>query len=325
MPSMKEKKLCIFSFFFFIGIFVFSGCLPHQINTAQTVLPIATFTSTSTMSPTLTATGTPLGDSVLSPKDAYDRLLSYLQSNSTCPLPCWLGIQPSESNLQIVKAQLHSFGKISNDQYLSYPADQWLVSGITIPYSINQISTEIRSSYLFPTSEDRVQVIQFGTRAFDSKKGFIFDSPDYTNLLKNYTVREILLTYGLPDQVYVKSELPSETTIPGWYGYFYLDLWYPDKGIFLEYQMKLTSIEDRYRFCPSDSFISGTLISQDSASDYANILSSLGNQYKDYFQPYPYIKSLRDAIGMSIEEFSKSIIASQVRCFESDKSLWETK
>jgi hypothetical protein len=151
--------------------------------------------------------------------------------------------------------------------------------------------------------------------------GDIYGYPAYTALLGAYTLSEILSDYSLPSHIFIQSDL-SGTPSPGWWGTFIIHLWYPEQGIFMEYQMAIDGSGDIYRFCPTNAFVSGTLIPLGHRTDYQEILINLRGIYPLFFPPASNIKMPEEAFEMTDEEFYELFTASPNSCLETQKSIW---
>lgn len=340
---MKTKK--ILAYLFVAAIIALDGCIPSNplsqtlvpskvatisaITYIPTSLPTTTSTSTYLTTNTMASTITPIP--TLSPKDAYTRVNEYLTNGINCRLPCWLGIVPAQSTLLDIQTQLMMFSIIATKTSYNLQTDNWAVTNLTIPYKNNDMVIEIRSAYLALLNENNVYVNGFETSAYRLKNGEyngdVYGYPAYNELLKAYTLSGILSSYGPPSQVFIRSNLSTdELPLPPFsLDSFVIHLWYPNQGIFMEYNTLAGGSGETYRFCPSNSFISGILLPTELGTGYQEVLKKYGGVYPLFFPPAANIKTPEEALGMTIEEFYQTFRLPTDHCLQSPKSVWWPK
>jgi hypothetical protein len=326
---MTTKKIPIY----LIGaaIIALAGCLPYNLPAPTLIHATDTITLTSTRKPTNMPTFTATPVPTLSPNDVYTRVNEFLTNNSYCRLPCWFGIVPQQSTLIDVQTQLTMFSSISTDISYDLPTDNWVVSTLTIPFTDNNLVIEISSAYLAPLNENNISLNEFSTRAYQLKDGAyngdVYGSSAYNEHLKAYTLSEILSRYGPPSQIFIRSNLSTdELPLPQYsLDSFVIHIWYPNQGIFMEYSMLAGGSGKTYRFCPSNSFISGVLLPTDLGTGYQEVLKRFGGVYPLFFPPAANIKAPEEAFGMTIEEFYQLFRSPTNKCLESPKSIWWPK
>jgi hypothetical protein len=315
---------------FVVGFLVFlSGCiyskLPNQISTS-TAKTIETLLISLTPTKRFTNTFTPV--STLPANDAYVRVNQFLNSRSNCHLPCWLGIIPGQSSLINVSEQLIKFSYIATDSFSGVSTGNWLVTGLTIPYYLEDNNViEIKTGYLNNVGENNISVTEFSTRTYKLDSGIysgdVYGYPFYSELLKKITISEVLSSNGQPDQIYVSSYLRNDMLVtPGYGDHFDLHVWYPNDGIFMTYKMAVESEGNNYRMCPSTALISGDLTLPNLGDNFDDALLKLGSKYQGFFPPSSYNKSLEDAFGIPIEEFYRIFSVPTDHCLETPKSIW---
>ncbi len=326
---MKSRKPSIFLLVSTL-LTLLAGCIfdnrltpmPFQLTSTATLL-----TSTSIQTLTITPTRTFMPVQTLSPDDAYTRLHALLTDTANCRLPCWMGITPGESTLQEASEQLILFSGIAERTGIGIivGAEEGSYGTLTIPYPNDNKTIEIRLSYQKPADENKVFVIWLDTRAYRLKdgeyNGDVYGYIAYTELLKAYSLSGVLSTYGPPSLIFIRSDLPGVPT-PEWWGSFIIHIWYPEQGIFLGYYMFAEGVGENYRFCPSNAFISGTLIPLGHGTDFQEILVSLRGVYPLFFPPASNIKTPQEAFGMTIEGFYQLLTASPNSCLETPKGIW---
>jgi hypothetical protein len=265
---MKHKTLPIILLSISLLTF-FKGC---QYGSRPTPIQLTTITVAPIHMPTFSPISTIPSASTLVPKDAYARLQMLLTDTTNCHLPCWLGITPGETDWQDVTTQLMMFSSIaSNGLDIGSVVEKGAYGNLLIPFPKDNMAIEIGSSYRASLNTNTVNVIWLDTRAYRLKggeyDGDVYGYAMYDEILKAYTLSEILSDYGQPSRVFIRSDL-SGTPPPGWWGYIIIHIWYPDQGVFLEYKTVIDGAGNTYRFCPSNAFISGTLIPPGHANDY---------------------------------------------------------
>jgi hypothetical protein len=287
------------------------------------------FINSATFTPSLTPTPTKTIEPTLSTDDALRYVQDLMSNSGPCQLPCWMGISPGQPTLDI-KTQFTLLNTIANDTYYGLTSHEWTVGGLTI-LSINKnMVIENRTAYASPLGENEISVIGFHTRSYQEENGSYVDDvygyPAYREYFRSYTIPEILSKYGVPDLIYILGSLRSDKLpeTPGWGDYFVIYLSYPERGIFMEYQMSVTGSGSNYRFCPSDSFISGNLMGISDSKD-KNILNKLGITYQHNLSGSIYIKNPQDAFGLTDEDFYQLFHSPTSRCLETPKSIWWPK
>jgi hypothetical protein len=213
--------------------------------------------------------------------------------------------------------------------YIESGADRWSLGFLTIPYPNDNMVIEVSQSYPTSSSDNKVSIIGFESRAYQLKdgnyEGDVYGYQIYNKLLKQYTISVVLSSYGKPSQISVVAFLRTDTKIsPGFGDHFDLHLWYPNQGVFMKYKMSVTGSGDDYRFCPSDALASGYLMSSDLVTNYKDTLLKLGI-YDYLFSPSPYVKTLGEAFGMSDEEFYQLFRSPPEHCLETPKTVWWQK
>jgi hypothetical protein len=332
---MKTKCRNLLALLFFLSILL-DGCQSPSSRITPTPEPTNTETSTVAISPTITqATDTPTLEptsaATLSASEAYTHLEELLKSSSSCQLPCWLGIIPGQNTWQEANALLSTFNGISRHLYIGPNAEKGSAADLSIPYQSDDMVVEISPSFLSLPGESKVSLIGMYTRSYKLKNGQyngdVYEYGPYNDLLKAYTISGVLTQYGQPTQVFVLASLRSDTwpKTPGYGDYFEIHLWYPDQGIFLVYKMAVERSGENYRFCPSQSLISGYLLEPSLKTNYQDVLIRMNDDYRDFFKPSIYVKNSEDAFGMTLEKFYQTFLSPTNQCLETPISIWWPK
>jgi hypothetical protein len=185
---------------------------------------------------------------------------------------------------------------------------------------------------LTSVNDNKVSGISFRTRAYRLKdgqyEGDVYGYPAYGELLKSYTLSGILSSYGPPSQIFIDAALGSQAlpVTPAFGDYFKIHLWYPDQGIFMEYDISVEGSGDNYRFCPTNASILGVLTPPGLATaSYQEILLKSWDEYINFFPPTEFIKTSEEAFGMTIQEFYQLFRSPTNQCLETPKSIWWPK
>lgn len=328
---MKIHLLTLFLLIAIISSFL-GGCatasqvspspIPFITQTHPTLTPVLyTPSRTRTVPPTYPPTLTPNAIPTLSTEAAYT-YLDTLLNNSSCRLPCWLGITPGKSSLPDAHAQLIRLSGIARSFHGLYiePAGDWSTGIFLIPHPDDNKVIEIGPSFLTPSESNIISVIGIHALTYRVKNGDrdvdIYDYPAFNELMKTYTLEAVLSRYGLPKQIYIYA-VPSTPL-----GYFQLHVWYPDQGIFLIFNLLAHDLENSYRLCPKDALLSGYLTQPDSSGYQESLLQINGDLYKNFFPPSEFVKTTDEAFGLSTDKFYQSFVSPNNLCLDSPKSVW---
>jgi hypothetical protein len=334
---MISKKF-LFSLFYITAIACYAGCSSKSTQSITETTPSSTNPMITGVAqtdiPTFTPFPSPIPTSTLLPTlstgDAFKYMENLMKNSDNCQLPCWMGISPGQSIMDI-RTQFTILSSVTKQSLFGVNTNDWVIGGAIILFPRKDVTFEIVNNYLSKIGDGNISVIAFSTRSYseesDLASGDVYGNLDYLEVFSQYTVSRILSKYGEPDQIYILGSLRNDKLpeTPGWGDDFVLYLWYPSKGIFLNYQMAVSGSGDNYRFCPSDAFISGNLMKGDPGSGYKDILMRLGETYQHILSGSPYIKTPQDAFDMTNEDFYKLFSVPTNRCLETPKSIWWPK
>jgi hypothetical protein len=297
---------------------------PTTLISTKIITPTWTGTPPPTSTPIPTYTSTPL--TTLAPNLAYSKLRMLLTNSQNCYLPCWLGITPGLSAWQDVTAQLTEFSGISTE-WLDIGSDieKGAYGQLLLPFLEDNMVIELYMSYSAAIQFNRVEIITLQTRSYRLKNGEFYGDihgdPNYYTVLKNITIPGVLSVYGPPELLFITVE-PISEQVDGWWGYAKIYLGYPDDGIFMIYSTPMDGSGNSYKFCPSNAYISGTLIPAGQGSNYQEVLHTIRGEVENFVISSPYIMKPEDAIGMNIEEFYEIFKNPSDRCLETPKPSW---
>lgn len=123
----------------------------------------------------------------------------------------------------------------------------------------------------------------------------------------------------MPNFIYTRADKNTAEETAG--DFFFINLLYLDLGIYISYAMSLEEKGNEFQFCPSESLINLNLTSSDVGDTYGDFFRQLGVMEWFYFKEPRYLL-LENALGITDEEFSKAIISSPDRCFETPIDIW---
>lgn len=184
---------------------------PATIPPSETVKPpTATLTATLTGTPAFTSTWTPLP--TLSTLAAEAEIYELLETNGGCELPCWWGIVPDETDMNLAAHNLWAFA--SHKRVGSG-------NGVTVGEFIFLVSESVSPTKYFDvtlTSRGK-KVEQIDVRYLESSK---------------YEIPAMLQTFGIPTSIWIKT-YKSDYRMPANTVPFVAALFYQDRGILAMY------------------------------------------------------------------------------------------
>ncbi len=260
----------------------------------RTVLPSAT--STKSVTPTIEmSTPTPLPPTwtplpTLNSEEASEFVSKLLQDNGGCLLPCFWGMTPGITTWDKAMSFLQSFTRVD-----TFKASTSIYIAAQIPFPV----------YLGTVSHDYefIENKLVSIEAYNGKLAPIFFLPEF------------LRTYGVPTGIYIRTFREEEAKSQP----FLIDLFYPEKGILMEYS-------------------GGKGV--DNADYVVNCLEGLNSPFLYLWSPeqeltfeeairmfldtenFPEPVPLKEATGVDIEAFYEGILGSEVFCIQTPKELW---
>jgi hypothetical protein len=243
-----------------------------------------------------------------------------LHNNGGCKLPCWWGLTPGESMLSDAYSTLYQFSSISALDKLS----SHQTGLIYIDYSIGDFSFDTHVEYFPYSNAQTIELISVSMDSLLKIDGgtfdFGYDLEQYKTLSREYSISQLLTTYGSPSQVFLQIEMyDTEPTAPD---FFYYWLLYPNEGIYVRYESSAKRIDDKVRGCPNASFIKLWVLPKNSEDFYQEILTSHSTDWKFFFDNPQFFKSTDEAINMTLETFY-SIFKNETRqCVETLEADW---
>jgi hypothetical protein len=243
-------------------------------------------------------------------------VLDLLHNNGGCELPCWWGFTPGKT-----------YWTTARDFFLSKGID--FSDPTFLPFQKRGIfDASFRvEKYGFNTGADFfvengiIKLIESGGRTYWAPDTTKFGDPFYLKAMEKYLLSEILISQGKPEQVLIYIIPNKAIDLPD----YYLLLFYPEKGILVEYDGQSKQFGEDLRLCPQTAFVYFKLWSPEAglslkeAFSYERFLTK-GDQlnFLNYFRPW------EKASGRSIDDFVNKFKASNA-CFITPTWLWGRK
>jgi hypothetical protein len=308
-------------------LFNLSACASTQIDTeiVQVHTPTLSF-PISSIPPTplpegaeLINTSTPLSPSftpapTLPAKEAYSLLASWLQNNNDCKLPCWGELTLGESTSLEAYTKLTALGGIVDFFNYFHPTGGW----VPITYPVGDLAISIDINVISSADRGTIQAMWISTRTLREVPGGyeeVYNAPPYNELLGAYALDRLLSQYGAPAKILVRADIYTTGTQET----FSITLLYPDKGVFVRYNMLAERIDDHVRGCPSYSFVELWLLSPEDSDVYQNVLLSNDLHWEG---EWSYTTPIQEAASMSVEDFYQLFKETTDLCLETPLSIW---
>lgn len=265
----------------------------------------------------------PIGSTpTITPDDAYLFLLEIIGSNDECLLPCKAGIVPGRTTVSEAESVLSPLLTIAGSN--SYFDDD--VGSIKIVYPRTDFDAYIDIAFVhLPDENDNViSYLEFDVMAFqkiaEGSYEAIYDSLSYRELISSYSLQSIYSTYGLPNDIFTRlANNVGEETAPD---YFYIWITYPNKGIYLRYEIQVVVVDDQIEVCPSNSFVTAWFLPTDRLTDHSVILSTANTEWSNIYSHSDIFKSVDDAFSVSPVEFFETLAKAPDQCFYTRLSGW---
>jgi hypothetical protein len=174
----------------------------------------------------------------------------------------------------------------------------------------------------FFIEDEVIRVMRTGSESISlSPKKTIYGDPFFLRAMDRYTLREMLSSLGKPDQVLMFVFPDKSTEAPDYYFLIY----YPNRGVLLEYAGLSEERESALRLCPESAFIHMWLFSPNENFTALEAFSYAGSGAielrKNWFDQF---LSWEAATTMSIDDFVETFKAKNA-CFDTPAALWGRK
>lgn len=278
--------------------------LKSRFATPTPVFETATITPAPNSKPTLVATEV---RPTLTISDSLTNVLSLLENNGECELPCIWGIEPGKTKLADARQYFEHLGwkgSISPNmpQGPVYYTGVDLNSELAIDFSIY----------------DRDSVVD--TLAFDA------GGPEFFRLVKYLSPQNIIANLAEPDQVWINLATNLEIIYPE-ITEFGIYFYYKTPNILLHFIGSAKKHGDSYRICPKNPFLE----SVDYGTTEGNVSIYTANSAEERsseslvgpFGKFGGMYTVDEALGTSPEEFYKQLVETKDPvCFDTPLSVW---
>lgn len=206
------------------------------------------YTSTPDYQAIITAYPTITLRPTLTPLEAEKEVINLLQSNGECKLPCFWGITPGQTSVELVHSSLHAYLSIALEDFLF--SEKGGGVGIIIPETDFLLSTHLTiRNHDNLQQQDIIRWLQIDFSIYDKDShNAIYDSLVINRYFKYYTLSNLLAIYGKPTNVYINFENDM-----GLHEY-YLFLDYTDSGWVAMLKMPLSQEGNFFVGCPALAF-----------------------------------------------------------------------
>lgn len=232
---MKPVKLICLTISLIFGQYI-SGC---ALSDSSEKLPTLTLEEATALAgtppPMLTNTPVPTPTSsmtipTLSLQEANQVLLDLYEDNGGCQLPCYWQIVPGETSWQNLSAFLSSVGQITGPGGTSKVPSYGVVFAEGVKNPIGGFMP------IFWVEDEVVKAISINS----SWVGRDFD----------YNLSGLLQSFGVPEEIWIRPIAGSSDGQP----YYYLELFYPSKGILVGLLGNAKAQGQYLNLCPQDIF-----------------------------------------------------------------------
>ena len=271
---------------------------------------------TSTATQALTATP------VLGKEETEELLLNMLKGNDLCTLPCWWGILPGESSLTQLNERIEPLSSIIQSSpyfQINVSGQPFLVSGMGVNLRKENEIIDLHVSWYTDKNKDKVELISIKPISLTLENGEYqnaYSSNFYKTALIKYKISQILSELGKPSKILTFAEIyklnpygNSET--------FQIWLLYPERGVFVRYDMPLRRINELGQGCPSESIVSLWLTPPDTTGFYAGIVPTM-----DGYSGFSHHKTIEESTTLSVDYFYMVYKDSTDECVTTPLSIW---
>lgn len=275
---------------------------PHTPQPTHTHTPIPD-TPTPTAIP-LTDTPMPQPTATLTNEQISENLTKLMMKNAGCQLPCWWGIMPGETPLDLARENLATLGaSIVGSSSLSMGVVDW---GLFMEFEV---------------SDSIVQSMNISSGYNNSGR---IDRDKYTNGWQPFQFMAVLERYGIPTRVFVYYPFTADHSVPA----YHLLVFYEELGIEIDYIGSVEIlVENRYRACPDMADIWKVhlfLYQPDHEEDVVErILPASSIIYIDDVETVHETISWQQATSTTLESFYETFrVTESTICFEFETPEW---
>jgi hypothetical protein len=248
---------------------------------------------------------------------AEEFILDSQSRNAGCDLPCWWGIIPGVTDLdkaieKIAILGLNFYFRKGVFWVDNNPDRKIISTGLSITkYSFGT------TSYFF-SENGQIEVIKVVAETSPGIWELIYGDPFYLEAMKRFYPDNLLSSYGKPDQVLLYVLDASDPNAPD----YFLHLYYPKKGILIEYYGQSKEQKDGLQICPNTAMVSLWLGSPEKDLSILELRSHAIMTNEDDERSFlSNFLPIEDAAGMDVAEFYETFKAGDA-CLQTPPELW---
>lgn len=277
--------------------------LTTPVHPSPTATPTILISSSQSPTPTLFSM-TAIPTLPVEEQEAY--LLDLIKANGDCELPCFLGIQPGES-------QWEELRKIDGPTYYRerYVPDE--KGFLRIPFYVNREKFSNFDLVVWG-SGNIIENIMVDARLYMPDDPYHF--PAFASVMQQYSMENILTVYGIPSRILINVQGQAE---PESGTQASILIFYDNVGILIDFWfldvVTQDSITRKLRTCPDYEHIHSIGFYLQNPNNKTPLERMIGDE-DDYVLNY-LLKPLNEITAMSIEEFYKIFVAADdIGCFD---------
>ena len=239
-------------------------------------------------------------------EEENEKILNLLQDNGECDLPCIWGVYPDEEHVDINQAFFQQF-----QNYLDAGRYEARKGGSLIVDNQRMQFEKINSEGMLQVN----MILYDHWYAFLSARyhptgevGYVstFGSPTFNKMIQIYGIDSILKKYGRPAKVWVAA-WPRSLASKREHEPFNIVLYYPDKGILVQYEGESEKSGNELSLCPweTDLILTTWNTSQTDPMKTSDpfIKELRGVSTYDFGQQEDYFLPLEEATSITVDEF----------------------
>lgn len=282
---------------------------PSSVTATETpTLVSPSHTPEPTQPPTDTSTPeTPIVNPTLAADEEQSLVLNLLTNSGECQLPCWWGFIPGETPLQDAQDFFLSIGK-PLEKYRSGE------NSFIVRFNLANIDTRLTQYYI--ADSDVIEMIWVAAGVVRNDTA-VFGDPEFRANFDSYLLPQVLTSFGEPTEVHILTFAGSPEG--GWRP-FHLLLFYPERGVLVDYQGPGTDTDGRIQWCPDQSNFALWLWPRTVKMSLEDIANMGPNFPAD---DLPLYVPLEQATGVNIQEFTQTFgNRANSACLETPANLW---
>lgn len=293
----------------------------HIPNSTPTIIPLK-FTSTPIPFPAPTAYPE---ISEINPKQFVTELL---QNNGSCKLPCLLGIPLESTSRPNVTDLMQFFSRL--DRHLDDPSAGFSVeqknrgdwSGSLMQFWEDGTYVNVELYFYFDGKSLSQGILRSGAyQSGSDSTQILYENPYYSQLIRNFSIVNILSLYGEPDQLLI-APFPDDSEHPEATYTFSFVLFYPEQGFLIQYVSLREKVGENFIGCPQKSVIDISTwnprmkMSLENAVQHFDSIDSINKLNWDYFKP------IEEVTNYDVGYFYNTFKTGTDTCIESSSRLW---